>query len=164
MSKAKYFVVASVAAVLATANVGAAYARDGQSEDSSTHRSSGVHQEMEHEDKDDDNHKNKHGNRGENEDKNKHEDNHQNKHDDDDDHDGRHNRGRDHDEDDDKHQGKNKTHAKTQAVAGTSTVKTGDALPATIPSTGIESVIGGATGLGALTYAASSYLQSRRLK
>jgi uncharacterized repeat protein (TIGR01451 family) len=39
---------------------------------------------------------------------------------------------------------------------------TGEVLPATLPSTGIESVLGGVTGIGALTYAAASYIQSRR--
>jgi len=40
----------------------------------------------------------------------------------------------------------------------------GETAPTVLPSTGIESVIGGATGIGALTYAAANYVQSRRRK
>lgn len=40
----------------------------------------------------------------------------------------------------------------------------GESTPAELPSTGIESVLGSVTGVGALTYAAANYIQSRRRK
>lgn len=40
----------------------------------------------------------------------------------------------------------------------------GESTPTVLPSTGIESVLGGATGVGALTYGIANYIQSRRRK
>lgn len=40
----------------------------------------------------------------------------------------------------------------------------GESTPTELPSTGIESVLGGVTGVGALTYAAANFVQSRRRK
>ena len=40
----------------------------------------------------------------------------------------------------------------------------GEETPTVLPSTGVESVLGGATGVGAIAYAASAFIQSRRRK
>lgn len=40
----------------------------------------------------------------------------------------------------------------------------GESTPTELPSTGVESVLGGITGVGALTYGVANYIQSRRRK